>query len=535
MKLPVTCPTLMPLINMSEPHAPPSLSLLSNPTILFILACEACERFCYYSVRSLLVLLLQDQGFSKPSSVSLSSFWISACYLSPLLGAALSDARWGRFATISRFGVFYLLGMAALTAGGALRQVALTQLGLYAVAFGAGGIKPCVGPFGADQLAALGGAELSDSATTSYFFAFYVTINVGSLLAYAATPLMRAGTGFFGALLLPTAAMAAAMALFFAPRASYAHAPPGGSALLAVGATVRAACCSRARGGTSGAGASQLRRAADQEQQPLMAAAPLAPSSPLTPLGPEPPLQPPAPVTGTWLDSALDAPGVSGADVLNAAAVWRLLPLLCALPFFWAVFDAHSSVWLLQAEAMDLCFGAGATLCIQPDQMPVLNPILVVCIIPFLDRCVLPLLKRVRGLNPTPLRRMAVGLFLSTGAFAVSGLLQAVIEGGGKPHVSWQVGQYALLTVAEVCVSATGLEFFYAEAPPAMKSVVLSLFFLTTAAGDFLNGVLYGSLGFLPTSALIWVTTGLNAGAAVGFVALAVRFVPRSRGGGNGV
>ena len=90
--------------------------------VFCILACEACERLCYYSVRAILVLLLQDLGYSKSASVSINSFWIAACYLSPLIGAALSDSRWGRFATILRFSLAYVVGMGLLVAGGALRS-----------------------------------------------------------------------------------------------------------------------------------------------------------------------------------------------------------------------------------------------------------------------------------------------------------------------------------------------------------------------------------------------------------------------------
>ncbi len=345
-----------------------------------------------------------------------------------------------------------------------------------------------MGPFGADQLAPPGGV-LSASVSTSYFFAFYFCINVGSLFAYFCTPLVRASLGFGGALAVPAAAMGLSLAVFLLPLRSYARVAPEGSALLAVAATARAAC--RRRPGA------------------------------VPPCGP----------SGTWLDAAAGAPGVNTGDVLNAASLWRILPLLSTLPFFWAVFDAHSSVWLLQAEAMYLCLLSGGA-CVQPDQVPVLNPILVLCLIPAIER--LLRVPALAALRPTPLRRMAVGLFLSTAAFATSGALQGAIEQGAQPSVAWQAPQYALLTVSEVFVSATGLEFFYSEAPPTVQSVVLALFFLTTALGDLLNGLLYAALGFLSTSSLIWVVTALNGVAAMVFCWLAARFVPRGGSGGGG-
>lgn len=39
-------------------------------------------------------------------------------------------------------------------------------------------------------------------------------------------------------------------------------------------------------------------------------------------------------------------------------------------------------------------------------------------------------------------------------------------------NIMWQVPQFIIITVSEVLVSVTGLEFAYTQAPPAMKSVL---------------------------------------------------------------
>ena len=40
--------------------------------------------------------------------------------------------------------------------------------------------------------------------------------------------------------------------------------------------------------------------------------------------------------------------------------------------------------------------------------------------------------------------------------------------------ITWQMLPYALLTLGEVLVSATGLEFAYSQAPPAMKGAIMA-------------------------------------------------------------
>ena len=47
----------------------------------------------------------------------------------------------------------------------------------------------------------------------------------------------------------------------------------------------------------------------------------------------------------------------------------------------------------------------------------------------------------------------------------------------------WQVLAYALLTLGEVLVSTTGLEFAYSHAPMAMKGVIMSFWNLSVTVG----------------------------------------------------
>lgn len=58
--------------------------------------------------------------------------------------------------------------------------------GLVLVAFGTGGIKPCVSAFGGDQFDATQIAALA-----LYFSVFYFSINAGSVLSMFITPILR--------------------------------------------------------------------------------------------------------------------------------------------------------------------------------------------------------------------------------------------------------------------------------------------------------------------------------------------------------
>ena len=86
----------------------------------------------------------------------------------------------------------------------------------------------------------------------------------------------------------------------------------------------------------------------------------------------------------------------------------------------------------------------------------------------------------------TPLRKIGIGLFLTVASFAVSAWAEVLIAQNPavKPTVLWQFLAFVIITVAEVMVSITCLEFTYTQAPKKMKSLVMGLFFLSNTVGN---------------------------------------------------
>src|SRR5688500_10023445 len=120
------------------------------PQIKYIIGNEACERFSYYGVVSILTLYLKNiLGMDKAEATEVAHLFMTAVYFLPLAGGWLADRYLGRYRTILFLSLFYCLGhgMLALFEG--------TRAGLYSglafIAIGAGGIKPCVSAFVGDQ------------------------------------------------------------------------------------------------------------------------------------------------------------------------------------------------------------------------------------------------------------------------------------------------------------------------------------------------------------------------------------------------
>lgn len=95
---------------------------------------------------------------------------------------------------------------------------------------------------------------------------------------------------------------------------------------------------------------------------------------------------------------------------------------------------------------------------------------------------------------------------------------------GHKPNIVWQFVGYLFLTLAEVMVSITCLEFSYTQAPNKMKSVIMSLYLLSVSLGNALTAVVNvfiqnpDGTSKLPGASYYWFFTGLMLAASFGFL-----------------
>ncbi len=62
--------------------------------------------------------------------------------------------------------------------------------------------------------------------------------------------------------------------------------------------------------------------------------------------------------------------------------------------------------------------------------------------------------------------------------------IDGAIGGGDPVSITWQILPYMLLTLGEVLVSATGLEFAYSQAPAPMKGVIMAFWTLAVTVGN---------------------------------------------------
>lgn len=401
------------------------------PQIPFIIGTEACERFSFYGMRNILTVFLIDYLLVHTSpdptmrqSLAKANFHLfaSGVYFFPLLGGYLADRYLGKYRTILWLSILYVLGHACL----AMFESNPTGFytGLFLIALGSGGIKPCVSSMVGDQF-----TEANKHLVKKVFALFYWSVNFGSFFASLLIPKVLKLYGPAVAFGIPGVLMAIATLIFWLGSRHYVDIPPTGENPHSFLRVIRSAMKNRGEG-------------------------------------------------GHWLDGARrDHP--EGA-VEGAKAVLRLLAIFAPIPFFWMLFDQKASTWVVQAKSMNPQIGPFT---FEPSQMQVVNPALVMILIPFTTGVVYPAFTRA-GYELTPLRRMTIGLAVGAVSYVIAGGLQIAIDSGAYLSILWQIAPYVVLTVAEILVSTTGLEFAYSQAPREMKGTIMSLWNLTSTAAN---------------------------------------------------
>ena len=113
------------------------------PQIKYIVGNEACERYSYYGMKSILTIFFV-QYFLLQRNVAVSNYHLfgAMCYLTPLIGGFVSDRFWGKYKTILSLSVLYVIGHFYLAVFEHIESGFYTGLAL--ITLGSGGIKPCV-------------------------------------------------------------------------------------------------------------------------------------------------------------------------------------------------------------------------------------------------------------------------------------------------------------------------------------------------------------------------------------------------------
>ncbi|RLN25199.1 protein NRT1/ PTR FAMILY 8.3-like [Panicum miliaceum] len=433
-----------------------------------ILGAEINESLAFSGIQKNLVTyltsVLHESNVDAATNVST---WLGSCFFTPLVGAFLADTYWGRYWTVVIFISIQAIGMVALTVSTWLPLLmdsssfnsssthrAAVYLGLYLIAIGSGGIKPCTSALGADQFDGADPAERVNKG--SFFNWFFFSINLGSLLSSTALVWVQDNVGWGVGFAIPMALTVFGLAVFVAGRKVYRFLD-------------KAAIVARSSSDEKGA----------------------------------------ASTVSPWRLCTVS-------QVKELKMLLRLFPVWASMVLFFAVTSQASSTFIEQGMAMDNRVGPftvpPASLSIFHTISIIVGiPIYDAALVPLARRVT----GDDRGLSQ--LRRLGVGLALSVTAMAYAALVEArrlAAASAATTSIVWQVPSFALVGAAEVFTTTGVLEFFYDQSPGGMKSTGTSLAHLAIAAGSYLNSAVLGAVAWATArgGAPGWIPDDLNEG-----------------------
>ncbi|CAF1194086.1 unnamed protein product [Adineta steineri] len=458
-----------------------------------IVICELCERFAFYGISGLFQNYIEfplpsgndtqpgalDKG--QQTATALTMFFRFFAYLTPIIGAILADQLWGKYKTIMVSCVVYMVGLIillltsippAIDAGIAFPGliVAIIILG-----FGTGGVKSNVSPLMAEQYTRTkptitvikGKRQILDPDITmqSMFNWFYWAINIGALSLILTTNIEKYHS-FWLAYLIPTVAFVGAIVVLIIGRNQYVQKPPAGSLLIRSARVTMTAIRMRWRMGK-------------QADRPTL----LDYAKTIPP-----------PTDYNRLETGTETNNNQFIDDLKKAV--RACRVFAFYPLYWICYNQFGTNLVSQAAQMNV----GP---LPNDILQNIDPLVLIILIPLFDKVIYPGLRRCK-INFSAIARIACGFLCVSLGMGWSAFVQHLIytsEPNGdfvpkpEPHeqqynnitVAWQIPAYFFIALSEIFGSITGLEYAFTQAPPSMKSIVMSLFLFTSAIGSAIN------------------------------------------------
>ena len=444
---------------------------ITHPKGLYVLfLTEMWERFSYYGMRAMFVLyLMKCLLMSEAQAAQLYGSYTGLVYLTPLLGGFLADRYWGNRRSVLLGSLVMAFGQLLMFYSACVYTSAqaswLMYIGLGLLILGNGFFKPNISSLVGDLY------EKSDSRRDTAYSIFYMGVNMGAMIAPLWCGWVSNGEspeGFKWSFLSAAIGMIIGGLIFYLFKNKYLVNP---------------------KGEPVGVKPAPAARKSDKSEQ-----------------------RSPAFIVGMVMLCLLlfAAFRLGGNDYIGAAiySVSIAVPLMIILDrslspierkrivviyaitffviFFWAAYEqSGASLTFFAEKQTDRTLGDYT---VPVSYFQSVNPILIVLLVPLFN--VMWGFLRRHGIEPAATMKQAMGLaLLGVGYLVISfGVGQATTA--EKVSMMWLLTLYFMLTMGELFLEPIGLSIVNRLSPARFSSLLMSVWFLSSAAANKLAGVL---------------------------------------------
>ncbi|KAI3470943.1 hypothetical protein Pfo_027606 [Paulownia fortunei] len=475
----------------------------------FLLGYEAFERMAFYGIASNLVVYLTTQMHEDTvSSVRNVNNWSGSVWITPIIGAYIADSYLGRFWTFTISSLVYVVGMVLLTMAVSMKfmkpicengvcnkasppQVAFFYTSLYIIAIGAGGTKPNISTFGADQFDDLNPHE--KKLKVSFFNWWMFSSFTGALFATLALVYVQENLGWGLGYGIPTVGLILSLVIFYIGTPMYRHKvrrtnhPTGDFLRVVLMAFANAKLELPSH-------PSELH---ELDQQYYISTRNRR-------------------VHHTSIFRYLDKAAIKQVDTTTSPSrppctVTQVegTKLVLGMAMIWLVTLIPSTIWaqintLFVKQGTTLDRHLGSNFQIPAASLGSFVTLSMLVFVPMYDRYFVPFVRKKTG-NPrgiTLLQRLGIGFMIQILAIAIAYAVEVKRMRVIKAHqvkspeaivpmsIFNLLPQYVLLGVADVFNAIGLLEFFYDQSPEDMQSLGTTFFTSGIGVGNFLNSFL---------------------------------------------
>ncbi|KAG1367783.1 Protein NRT1/ PTR FAMILY 4.5 [Cocos nucifera] len=192
-------------------------------------------------------------------------------------------------------------------------------------------------------------------------------------------------------------------------------------------------------------------------------------------------------------------------QVENAKTILGMIPIFCSTIIMSTCLAQLQTFSIQQGTTMNTRITHRFH--IPPASLPIIPISFMIILIPLYDRVFVPFARRITGhiTGITHFQRIGVGLVLSCISMATAAVVEVKRKSVARSHgmldalpvlqplpisVFWLSFQFFIFGIADMFTYVGLLEFFYSEAPNALKSISTSFLWCSMSLGYFLSTIL---------------------------------------------